>query len=259
MICSENTIRTRLESMQHPRQQGDVVTTGFVDTVKCDGGHVRVVLAEPDGEAFEHEALAGAIRRELTMLDGVDQVTVTWPRPEATGQQDDIAAGIPLPVLTETETAMHAAGIAPEAGYGECGPERLPSPEADLPDERWEGWPPVFQWDIDPHDSTIESGEASVRIGEWQYEIWFQKHPEALWYVAIQALQDDTATDGPQRPHPMGRNVVVNLVFDFRRNAVVSVYGTARDFRPFIEAFRMGCGLEETSQVHTESQEETEA
>ena len=62
-------------------------------------------------------------------------------------------------------------------------------------------------------------------------------------YVAIQAMSDDPVTQGPERKHPIGRNVVVNLVYCQRRESVVAVYGTARDFRPFIEAFRIGCGL----------------
>ncbi len=32
--------------------------------------------------------------------------------------------------------------------------------------------------------------------------------------------------------------------YDRRRQAVIAVYGTARDFRPFIEAFRIGCRLQ---------------
>ena len=50
----------------------------------------------------------------------------------------------------------------------------------------------------------------------------------------------------------MGRNVVVNVVYDRRREAVVAVYGTARDFRPFIEAFSLGCKLEEHAKESNE-------
>ena len=98
----------------------------------------------------------------------------------------------------------------------------------------------MYQWEIDPADASLVSGEAHVRLGEWEYEIWWQTHPADIVYASIQALHDDTVTDGPERQHPMGRNVVVNLAFDSRREAVIAVYGTARDFRPFIEAFRIG-------------------
>ncbi len=38
----------------------------------------------------------------------------------------------------------------------------------------------------------------------------------------------------------MGRSEAVNLVYDMDREAVVAVYGTVRDFRPFVDAFRRG-------------------
>ena len=106
------------------------------------------------------------------------------------------------------------------------------------------GLAPVFQWEIDPADPSLESGEASVKLGDWEYEVWFQMHPVGLMYVSIQAMDSDSAS-GPERQHPLGRNVVVNLVYDRRRAGVVAIYGTARDFRPFVEAFRIACGLDD--------------
>lgn len=147
-----------------------------------------------------------------------------------------------VPQADEIGAALHRVGVAPEAGYGEAGPDPLPSPESIAPEDRYAGWPPVFQWEIDPGDASLESGEASVRLGDWEYEVWFQMHPAGLVYVSIQALRDDPAA-GPERQHPLGRNVVVNLVYDRRRAGVVAIYGTARDFRPFVEAFRIACGL----------------
>ncbi|MBT3194811.1 MAG: hypothetical protein HN341_19865 [Verrucomicrobia bacterium] len=113
----------------------------------------------------------------------------------------------------------------------------------DLPNEHWDGWPRVPQWDVDPSDPAMTGGEEHVRLEGWDFEIWWQQHPDQLMYVAIQAMSDDPVTQGPERKHPIGRNVVVNLVYCQRRESVVAVYGTARDFRPFIEAFRIGCGL----------------
>ena len=45
---------------------------------------------------------------------------------------------------------------------------------------------------------------------------------------------------GAARLHPVGRTEAVNLVYDATRGAVVAIYGTVRDFRPFVEAFRRG-------------------
>ena len=158
-------------------------------------------------------------------------------------QAELLADGI-VPQVDEISAALHRVGVAPEAGYGEAGPDPLPSPESIAPEDRYMGWPPVFQWEMDPADPSLESGEASVRLGDWEYEVWSQVHPAGLVYVSIQAMDSDPAS-GPERQHPLGRNVVVNLVYDRRRAGVVAIYGTARDFRPFVEAFRIACGLDD--------------
>jgi len=44
--------------------------------------------------------------------------------------------------------------------------------------------------------------------------------------------------NGEARPNPAGRTEGVNLVYDRRRAGVVAIYGTVKDFRPFVEAFR---------------------
>lgn len=158
-------------------------------------------------------------------------------------QAELLESGI-LPPADEVGATMQRVGMARDVGYGEAGPDPLPSPEASSANARYAGWPPVFQWEIDPTDSTLESGEVSVTQGDWEYEIWFQVHPVGLVYASIQALCEDPA-GGPERQHPVGRNVAVNLVYDRRRGGVVAIYGTARDFRPFVEAFRTACGLEQ--------------
>jgi hypothetical protein len=108
---------------------------------------------------------------------------------------------------------------------------------------------PVFQWEIDPLDPTLEAHEVSLDLDGWEFSIWWQVHPAELLYVSIQALRDDRA-DGNrgERGHPIGRNVVANLVFDRRRGGVVAVYGTTHDFRPFIEAFKRAYDAKQTEQ-----------
>ena len=73
-------------------------------------------------------------------------------------------------------------------------------------------------------------------------------HPAELVYVSIQAMGEEQAS-GPERQHPMGRNVVVNLVYDRRREGIAAIYGTARDFRPFVDAFREAFGLDEEQPI----------
>lgn len=138
--------------------------------------------------------------------------------------------------------AVPRPDIAPEIGYGHQGPVVAPSPEAADRTGRYDGWPPVFQWEINPADPSLTSGEADVTLGDWEYALWWQRHPTGLLYASIQALAPDVA-GGEARPHPLGRSVVVNLVYDEQRTAVVAIYGTARDFRPFVEAFRTALRL----------------
>lgn len=248
-----------LRQMKDPVSQQDIVSLGLVEHVEVERGLARVQLTPPVTDAYQHEALAEAIRRTLGGIDGISEVSVKWEK--STGQcgcqsaaPDDAAVSLPVlqngssPQLDDLNAGLNIAGVAPGAGYGEGGPEQIPSPELSASHHRYEGWPPVFQWDIDPADESLESGEEHVRIDDWEYEIWWQTHPSDVVYAALQALHDDPVTGGPERQHPIGRNVVVNLVYDRRREAVVAVYGTARDFRPFIEAFRIGCGLERQSQ-----------
>jgi len=254
MVTIERAVSERLASLRDPKTKSDLLTAGLVADFEVDAAVVQVRLSPPEGDAYQHDALAAAIKRELGGLDGVDRVRVSWPRAETTtcgcgqpaGSCDDHA--VSLPVLDPNTARLQQAGIAEDSGFGEGGPEPLPSPEMDLPDEHWTGWPSVPQWDIDPANPSLVSGEAHVRIDAWDFEIWWQHHPDELMYVAIQAMSDDPVTGGPERKHPIGRNVVVNLVYDIRRESVVAVYGTARDFRPFIEAFRIGCGISPKSQ-----------
>lgn len=258
----EQSAWDHLRSMKDPGSRRDIVSLGLAKDLELTGRILTVHLAPPSGDAYGHEALATAIRRELGPLEGIDRVIVTWAKPRPNDGENGSPASSPLhlPILNDVANpefdAMNAslgrAGIAPGAGYGDGGPEQLPSPESEIPNDRYEGWPPVYQWEIDPADPSLVSGESHVRIGDWEYDIWWQAHPADLIYASIQALADDTITSGPERQHPMGRNVVVNVVYDRRREAVVAVYGTARDFRPFIEAFSMGCKLEQHAKESNE-------
>ena len=256
MVSAEPMVLERLASLRDPKTKTDLMSAGLILNVTVDDSIVCVELSSPQGDTYEHDALAAAIKRELGGIEGVDRVRVSWPKESAcgcgssNGQCDDQAFS--LPVIDPETARLQQAGIAEDSGFGEGGPEPLPSPEMDLPNEHWDGWPRVPQWDIDPTDPTLTSGETHVGLQDWDYEIWWQQHPDELMYVAIQAMSDDPVVNGPERKHPIGRNVVVNLVYDQRRESVVAVYGTARDFRPFIEAFRIGCGL-------SPQQQETEA
>lgn len=245
--CIEQNVWEYLQEMKDPASRQDVVSLGIIDEVALSGESVTVRLSQPKGEAFEHEALATAIRHKLAELDGINRVRVIVP----SGDGRDLSVAQPsgepihLPLFEDDSGLPRPPVWAPEAGYGEGGPEQLASPDSPVTHDRYEGWPPVFQWEMDPADITLENGDGQVRLGDWDYDVWWQVHPADIVYVSIQALQDDSECADAERRHPMGRNVVVNLVWDQRRSAVVAIYGTTRDFRPFIEAFRIAYGLKE--------------
>lgn len=135
--------------------------------------------------------------------------------------------------------------IAPAAGYGEEGPAALGGPMGDRTSTRWQNPIPVFQWEIDPSDPERQQyGESEVERDGWIIRAWWQAHPAGLVYASLSAIADEEEEERPQaRHHPIGRNVAVNLVYDLRRKGVVAIYGTALDFRPFVEVFLEGFGI----------------
>ncbi len=136
-----------------------------------------------------------------------------------------------------TNGALPRADIAREAGYGEEGPEPMGGPTTDT----YEGALAVFQWEINPQDLDAKPGTAEVTLEGWEFRVWWQIHDRGLVYASIQAmLNDSVGHDGSARPHPVGRTEAVNLVYDQERKGVVAIYGTVRDFRPFVDAFHQG-------------------
>ncbi len=133
--------------------------------------------------------------------------------------------------------SLPRADMAPGAGYREDGPEPLGGPEFDRPTNSLR----VFQWEIEPQDAGAEGGTANIEFGGWEFHIWWQVHPTRLVYASIQAMREDGASPvAAARPHPVGRSEAVNLVYDLERRGVSAIYGTVKDFRPFVEAFHLG-------------------
>lgn len=252
METSNQPLWECLGRLRDPFSGQNLVASGCVRDIRLADGTATVSLTPPHDDPHRNEALQDAIQRELIRAPGVERVVVF----RATGADglrngaDRAASSKPLPVAggPETPAILPLPQLAPEIGYNLDGPSALLGPEDDPAlAERYDGWPPVFQWQVDPSDSTLPSGEPHVEFGGWEYDIWWQAHPAGLIYAAIQAMSDDPAPAAMERQHPIGRNVVVNLVFDQKREGVIAVYGTARDFRPFVEAFRIGLGLQQSA------------
>lgn len=239
-----DSVVDRLRSVAYPGFSGDIVSHGFVRDVKIADGVVTVRFAPDTQKHDKVEQMIAGIRAELADLQGVRELNVQRVLPYA-DDSGDVDAGPTAGILPASDDGVPLYhDVAPDAGYGPDGPEMIDGPEAGARAgvHRYEGSVPVLQWEIDPADESLETGEKCFDHDGWEYRVWWQRHPACLVYASIQALRDDdTARAG--RKHPVGRNVVVNVVYDEARGAVVAVYGTAIDFRPFVEAFWRGFAL----------------
>jgi metal-sulfur cluster biosynthetic enzyme len=242
-------IREQLRSVQFPGFSGDIVAHGFVRGIDLRDG-VVVVRFAPDTQRSEKVAeMVQEIRRRLRGLRGVREVRVERLLPFAdtnesrrlmTPLQAELLEDGVVPEPDVLGAALSRADIAHAAGYGPEGPAEPDGPT--LAPNAESGScaiaTTVFQWEIDPHDPARENGERDLVLDGWEFRVWWQVHPARLVYASIQAVRDDAQDERGARRHPVGRNVVVNLVYDLERDGVVAIYGTARDFRPFVEAFR---------------------
>ncbi len=236
-----------LRAIPFPGFQLDIAAAGLVKEFEVEGNRVTVHFAPDTRNQAKVEQMEADIRDALGGAERFERVEIERHQPFADAGTLSGGAMTPLQaelledgVVPEADVmgrAMQRPDMAPQAGYDEDGPAPLGGPRSD----DYEGELPVLQWEIDPHDDNAKSGTANLEIGDWEFRVWWQVHPARLVYASIQAMRDDWVEhDGAARSHPVGRSEAVNLVYDIDREAVVAVYGTVRDFRPFVDAFRRG-------------------
>jgi metal-sulfur cluster biosynthetic enzyme len=240
-------VRGLLRSVQYPGFKRDIVAAGFIKDIEIKGKQVTVHFAPNTRSQDKVEQMEADIRGALDGAESFEQVEILRHQPFADSGALRGGGMTPLQaemledgVVPETDIVGHEMqrpDMAPQSGYDEDGPEPLGGPRS----EAYEGELPVCQWEIDPHDPNAKSGTANLTIGGWDFRVWWQIHPARLVYGSIQAMQDDWVEHGgAARTHPVGRSEAVNLVYDIDRKAVVAVYGTVQDFRPFVDAFYRG-------------------
>ncbi|MCH8998019.1 MAG: iron-sulfur cluster assembly protein [Proteobacteria bacterium] len=242
-------LRGALRAVLLPGTQRNIVAAGFVKDIEVEDARVTVHFAPNTRNQAKVEQMEADIRDALGGAGGFERVEIE--RHQAFADTDVLTSGgsgmTPLQaemledgVVPEADImgrTMRRPDMAPQAGYDEDGPAPLGGPRSDA----YEGKLPVLQWEIDPHDANAKSGTANLEIGDWEFRVWWQVHPARLVYASIQAMRDDWVEhDGAARSHPVGRSEAVNLVYDMDREAVVAIYGTVRDFRPFVDAFHRG-------------------
>ncbi len=241
-------VRSLLRAIQYPGFGRNIVAAGFVKEIEVDGTRVTVHFAPNTRDQTKVDQMEADIRDALSGAGSFERVEIKRQEPFAGSgvlsggggmtplQAEMIEDGV-VPQSDPLGREMQRPDMAPQAGYDEDGPQPLGGPRSDV----YEGELPVHQWEIDPHDPDAKSGTANLEIGNWDFRVWWQVHPARLVYASIQAMREDWVEhEGAARSHPVGRSEAVNLVYDMDRKAVVAIYGTVQDFRPFVDAFHRG-------------------
>jgi len=252
-----------LRSVPAPNGERDLVQEGVVRELDEQGGTLSIRLAD-DIEGEDLVDLAASLRETFDGVDDVEKVNIGTgdggradpvtplqhaesdgdggSRPMTPLQAELLEEGR-VPEPDPIGQSQQPPNVAPDAGYeDESGPDPLEGPGGigaeDARAAEWEGEMPVFQWDIDPQAPDAATGEAELEEDDWEFRLWWQEHDAGLVYANLRAIRDDQMDRGGEaRAHAVGRAVVVNLVYDPQREGIVALYGTARDFRPFVDAF----------------------
>ncbi len=245
-------VREKLRAVFWPGFDQDIVAAGFVRDIDIRDDCVLIGFELRSRRTDKLATIEEGIRQAVSSLPGVERVEIRRIELELDPVLSEGGRNTPLPA----EVAADAGTPDPDPMLGmvdsdeEFGPRwDGKRPGSGRPrSTTYEGAVPVHQWDIDPTDPAAKRGEAHVTLDDWEFRMWWQIHPEELVYASIQAILDDTVSHGQSaRPHPVGRAIAVNLVYDPKRAAIIAIYGTARDFRPFVEAFRQGFGLPDST------------
>ena len=262
-----NEVRELLRNVPYPGTSRNITSAGFVKEIDVEGSTVTVTFTPNTTNAVKVGAMEDGIR-DVLYGAGFALVVVQTEAP-----YDDKSMLLGIGSMNPLQAEMLEDGVDPQPDVllGDIGltskrlgpdgrvPGRVPgaprpgseaagSSAPEVPDEPlgpqepdYTGPLPVFQWEIDPADPAAESVQRAVNHDGWEFRVWWQVHKSGeLLYTSLQALREDWVDHaGIARRHPVGRTEAVNLVFDRGRGGIVAIYGTVRDFRPFVEAFRL--------------------
>jgi len=258
-------VRELLRQVACPGRSRDIVALGFIKSVGVEGRRVAVdfnpdiqnvdkILTMEDGI---RAVLAGAgfTAIELETEPPYDDSSMLLGGPSTNPLQIDLGEyGIdPNPDLVEGPGSRARNLLEPEApkasdplaadGLDEFAAAQRDGPQGNS-DPGYQGPLPVFQWEVDSDDEMSPPTKVKLSIDSWNFVVcWLEHGGQDLVYASLQARH--WIRDGEKaRPNPAGRVEGVNLVFDPERGGVIAIYGTVRDFRPFVEAFRRAYGGE---------------
>lgn len=251
-------IKELLRQVPCPGRSRDIVALGFLKGVAVQGTNVRIEFTPDTINSEKVQTMEDGIRALLEQAGLVNIEIETEPPFDDNSmllggasvnpfQMDLAEYGLePRPDVIEGEGARMKNLLSPEAPSEGHPAQAVDEGLADLPaegpqgnlDPDYAGAVPVFQWQVDPEDAAAETAKVKLSIDSWNFVVWWLAHgAEDLIYASIQA-RHWIRYAGKARPNPAGRTEAVNLVYDIKRGGVVAIYGTVKDFRPFVEAFR---------------------
>ncbi len=122
LTLNEERIREALTAVHFPGLSRDIVSFGFVEAVRIDGGSVTVRLNIPIGSPAHQQEIARASHDAVMALDGVDSVSLEIAAPESKGAPAAPAGpggpAAPGPGLASGPPAGPAPGGAAAPGAG---------------------------------------------------------------------------------------------------------------------------------------------
>lgn len=271
-------VKELLRQVRLPGRQRDIVALGFVKSIAVQGTCIEVELTPDTINVAKVTAMEDDVRGLLRQVEfetieihseppydddsmllggaSVNPLQVDLreygldptPDPDGGGAphiKDLLAGGgakEPIPTApTEAPAAMEMAALEGPQGNS---------------DPTYDGSLAVFQWQVDPDAQDAETHKTKLSIGNWNFVVWWVVHSgEDLVYASIHA-RHWIYYDGKARPNPAGRTEGVNLVFDRAREGVVAIYGTVKDFRPFVDAFHRAYEGQSGARVDSQSSAE---
>jgi len=278
-------VKESLRQVRFPGRSRDLVALGFVKSVAVEDTSVEVELT-PDSINVEKVAVMERDVEDLLRKIGFQRVQIHTEPP-----YDDDSLLLGGAAMNPLQVDMKEYGLEPIPDPGHGGapqmkdllaagepakekPKQATEPPADMPsafeapavegpqgnaDPTYDGVVPVFQWQVDPDDPDAETSKFRFSIDSWNYGVlWLLHHEQDLLYASVQA-RHWVYYNGEARPNPAGRTEGVNLVYDLKREGVVAIYGTVKDFRPFVDAFYRAYSGQATDVEHATAGEVSNA
>ncbi len=257
-------VRDLLRQVRFPGRSRDLISLGFVKSIAVEGSSIEVEIT-PD--SINAEKVATMEREVHDLLREAHFETIAIHTEPPYDDDSLLLGGASINPL-QVDLREYGLDPIPDPGHGGAphlkdllaagedkagkpakskGPPTEPPPDFEPPniegpqgnaDPTYEGPIPVFQWQVDPKSPETSTNKVKFSIGSWNYVVLWLSHAEQdLIYASIHA-RHWIYYNGEARPNPAGRTEGVNLVYDRQRAGVVAIYGTVKDFRPFVEAFR---------------------